>query len=158
MFCSFTLVSCCKQDACFGKCVFCAGFLLFTLSFRFVLWSNYNVVDPSSSFLSQPLNSNCFKVNIGLMVKSLSGFLPLRQLSSGGSLYLCSDWVFWYTIQSVFNNFTMLKGIFNVCFKKQKHLPLGALENLPGLCGWILDWGTLQLSVCVGVQRWGSHS
>ncbi|KAK6294849.1 hypothetical protein J4Q44_G00340750 [Coregonus suidteri] len=57
-FCSFTLVPSCKQDACFGVLVFCTGFLLFTLSFRLVLWSNYNVVDPASVFLlSQPFNS-----------------------------------------------------------------------------------------------------
>jgi hypothetical protein len=35
-------------------------------------------------------------------MKSLSGFLPLRQLSC---VYLCCDWVYWYTIQSVNNNF-----------------------------------------------------
>nr|XP_046216176.1 uncharacterized protein LOC124041988 isoform X4 [Oncorhynchus gorbuscha] len=29
----------------------------------------------------QPFNSNCFKVTIGLILKSLSGFLPFRQLS-----------------------------------------------------------------------------
>ena len=50
-FCSITLVSCCKQDAWFRIFVFCTGFLLFTLSIRLVLWSNYNVVDPSSVFL-----------------------------------------------------------------------------------------------------------
>jgi hypothetical protein len=30
--------------------IFCTGFLLFTLSFRLVLWCIYNVVDPSSVF------------------------------------------------------------------------------------------------------------
>ena len=30
--------------------LFCTGFLLFTLSTKLVLWSNYNVVDPSSVF------------------------------------------------------------------------------------------------------------
>ena len=54
----------------------------------------------------------CFKVTIGFMVKSLSGFLPLRQLSLEGHLYLCSDWVYSYTTQNVINNLTMLKGIF----------------------------------------------
>jgi hypothetical protein len=32
------------------------GSLFFTLSFRLLSWSNYNVVDPSSVLLSQPLN------------------------------------------------------------------------------------------------------
>ena len=36
----------------------------FSLSFRLVLWSKYNVIDPSCFFLSQPFNSNCFKVTI----------------------------------------------------------------------------------------------
>ena len=49
-FCSTTLVPCCKQGAYFGIFVFWKGFLLFTLSFSSVLWSNYNVVDPSSVF------------------------------------------------------------------------------------------------------------
>jgi hypothetical protein len=40
-------------------------------------------------------NSICFKVTIGLMVKSLRGFLPLWKLSYEGHLYLCSDWVQW---------------------------------------------------------------
>jgi hypothetical protein len=47
-FSSITLVPCCKQDACFGIFLLCTSTLLFTLSFRLVLWSNYNVVDPSS--------------------------------------------------------------------------------------------------------------
>ena len=47
---------------------------------------------------------NSFKVSIALMVKPLSGFLPLRQLSLEGRLYLCSDWVYRYTIQSVINH------------------------------------------------------
>ena len=42
----------------------------------------------------QPLNFNCFNVTIGLKLKSLSGFLPLQQLSLEGSLQLCSDWVY----------------------------------------------------------------
>ena len=32
---------------------------------------------------------NYFKVTIGVMVKSLSGFFPLRQLSQEGHLYRC---------------------------------------------------------------------
>ena len=36
----------------------------------------------------------CFKIPIGLMVNSLSGFLPLRKLSWEGRQYLCSDWVY----------------------------------------------------------------
>ena len=48
-FCSCTLMPSCKQDACFVIFSFCTGFL-FTLSIRLVLWSNYNVVDPSSVF------------------------------------------------------------------------------------------------------------
>ena len=37
---------------------------------------------------------NCFKVTIGLMVKTLSSFLPLQHLSWEGRLYLCSDWMY----------------------------------------------------------------
>ena len=37
---------------------------------------------------------NCFEVHISLMVKFLSSFLPLQQLSQEGRLYLCSDWVY----------------------------------------------------------------
>ena len=112
------------------------------------------------SFLLQPLNSNCFKVTVGL--KSLSGFLALRQLSKEERLYCCNDWVYWYTIQSVIYNFTMLKGIFNVCFFFT-HLPIvaflcEALENLAGLSCWIcawnvlLNWVTLQIIVFVGFK------
>ena len=44
-----------------------------------------------------PITAHCtlsFKVTIGLMVKSLSSLLPLRQLSWEGRMYLCSDWVY----------------------------------------------------------------
>ena len=50
IFCSITLELCCKQDECFGIFLFYTRLLLFTLSIRLVLWSNYNVVDPSSVF------------------------------------------------------------------------------------------------------------
>ena len=53
----FTLVPYCKQDACFGIFAFNTGCFIFTLSFRLVLLSNCNVVDPSSVLLSQSLNS-----------------------------------------------------------------------------------------------------
>ena len=79
-FCSITLVPCCKQDAFFGIFVLCTGFLIFTLSFRLVLWRNYNVVDPYSVLSYHSYSTLTFNVAIGLMVKSLSGFLPLRQL------------------------------------------------------------------------------
>ena len=49
-FCSITLVPRCKQDARFGIFLFCAGFFIFTLSIKLVLWCNYDVVDPSSVF------------------------------------------------------------------------------------------------------------
>ena len=49
-FCRISLVPRCKKNACFEIFVFCTGFLLFTLSIRLVLWSNYNIVDPSSVF------------------------------------------------------------------------------------------------------------
>jgi hypothetical protein len=64
----------------------------------------------------------------------------------------------------------MLNGIYSMsAFLIFTHLPIGALlcdalENLPGLCGWIcawnvlLEWGTLQIIVTCGVQRWGCHS
>ena len=63
MFCSITLVPCCKWNECFGIFVFCIGFSLFTLSIRLVLWSNNNVVTAIKL-------CNCFKVTIGIMVKS----------------------------------------------------------------------------------------
>jgi hypothetical protein len=34
------------------------------------------------------------------MVKFLSGFLSLWQPSLEGRLYLCGDWVYWYTIHA----------------------------------------------------------
>ena len=46
---------------------FCRGFLLFTLSIRLVLWSNYNVAEPSSvSPIIAIKIGNCFKVTTGL--------------------------------------------------------------------------------------------
>lgn len=66
-----------QQDACFGIFLFCTGFLLFTLSIRLVLWSNCNILYFSPT---TPIKL-CFKVTIGLIVKSLSGVLPLWQLS-----------------------------------------------------------------------------
>ena len=51
------------------------------------------LIHPQFSSVTAIKICSCFKVTIALMVKSLSGFLPLRQLSLEGSLYLCSDWV-----------------------------------------------------------------
>ena len=90
------------------------------------------------------------------MVMSLSSFLPFQQLSEEGRLYLCSDWVYWYTIQSVINNFTIVKGIFNVCFFIWTNM-CPSLQGI-ALCSWIcvwntlLDWGTLQIIVYVGYR------
>ena len=105
-----------QQDACFGIFVLRTDFLLFTLSFMLVLWSTMLLIHPQFSPITAIKLCNCFKVTIDLVVKSLSGFLLLWQLSEKGRLYLCSGWVYWYTIQSVINNFTLLKWIFNVCF------------------------------------------
>ena len=110
-FCSFTLVPYSKQDECFGIFVFCTGFLLFTLSCRLVLRSNYRIMLLIHAQFSPITAITLFIVTKGLMGKSLSGFLPLRQLSSEGLLYVCSDY-----IHRVINNFTMFKGIFNICF------------------------------------------
>ena len=67
-----------------------------------------SLIHPPLSLITTIKLCNCFKVSIGLMVKSLPSFLPLWQLSKGGHLYLCCDWVY-----CVINNFTMLKVIFN---------------------------------------------
>jgi hypothetical protein len=66
---------------------------------------------------------NRFKISIGLMVKSLSGFLPLWQLTEGALIHHPKE----YSV-SAFYIFT--------------YLPIGALicealEILPGLCGLI---------------------
>jgi hypothetical protein len=52
------------------------------------------LIHPQFSPITATKLCNCFKITTGLMVKSLSGFLPLRQLSWEGRLYLCSDWVY----------------------------------------------------------------
>ena len=106
----------------------------------------------------------CFKVTIALVVKSLSGFFHLCLLSQEGSLYLCSDWVCWYTIESVINNSPMLRGIFNVCFF---YFYSSTYRGI-----WKTPW-TLWLNLCLQfitrlrnltdncicwVQRGGSHS
>ena len=39
------------------------------------------LIHPQFSPITAIKLCNCFKVTIGIMVKSLSGFLPLRQLS-----------------------------------------------------------------------------
>ena len=58
----------------------CSGFLLFNLSIRLVLQSNYNVVDPSSVF-SNHSHVTVLKSPLAILLKSLSGFLPFQQLS-----------------------------------------------------------------------------
>ena len=52
------------------------------------------LIQPQFSHITSIKLCNCCKVTIYLMVKSLSGFLPFWQ----GRLYLCSDWVYEYTI------------------------------------------------------------
>ena len=108
-FAAFTLLPCCKEDACF-LFFFCTGFLLFVLSIKLVLWSKYSVVDPTHCLLSPPLNS--------VLKSPLSSWwnplFSLRQLSQEGRMCLCRYRVYWYTIQSLINNFTMLKGTFNI--------------------------------------------
>ena len=94
--------------------VFCTGFLIFALSFRSVLWSNYNVVDPSPAFSYNIKLCSCNKVINWLHGEIPEGFPSSPANKREGRLYLSSDWVYWYTIQSVIINFTMLKGIFNV--------------------------------------------
>jgi hypothetical protein len=85
------------------------------------------------------------------MVKSLT-FLssPVTELH----LYLCNtEGIDIDTIQSVTNNFTMLKWIFT--YLPIVALTCEALENFPGICGWIcvwnsqLEWGVIQIIVCV---------
>ena len=151
----------CKQDACFGIFLFCTGFFLFTLSFRLVLWRNCNVDDPSS-VVSQPFNS------VTVLKSPLASWWNLWAVSllSGywvrkGALYLCSDWVYWCTIQSVNNNFTMLKGIFHVY--QYCRCPLRGTGKPPWslwlnlflkFTAWLKD---LTDHCMCGVQRWGSH-
>ena len=110
----------------------------FFLQYYFSTW--LLVIHPQFSPITAIKLSNCFKVTIGLMVKSLSGFLPLRQLSQEGRLYLCSDWVYWYTIQNLINSFTNaqrdIQGLL-FYFYQIGVLLCKALENLSGLCGWI---------------------
>ena len=69
-----------QTGCCFGVFLFCTGSLVSTLYIRLVLWSNNSIVDPSSVFSYHSLQL-CFNVTIGLVVKSLRCFLPLRQLS-----------------------------------------------------------------------------
>jgi hypothetical protein len=65
-------------------------------SIRLELWSNYNVVDSSSVFSSHHWSHS---------------EIPERFPSSPAR-----DRLYWYTIQGVINNFTRLKGVFNVWF------------------------------------------
>ena len=51
------------------------------------------LIQPQLSPITAIKLCNCFKVTVGLMVKSLSGCFPLRQLCLEGHLYHCSDWV-----------------------------------------------------------------
>ena len=79
MFCSFTLVPCCKQDAVFGIC-----FVLYRLpSFHCNLsWycgvTTMKLIHSHCSPITAIKLCNCFKVTNRLMVKSLSPFLPLN--------------------------------------------------------------------------------
>ena len=121
------------------------------------------LIHPQFSHITAIKLCNCFEVAIGLMAKSLNGFLPLRQLST------CI-----FVVTGCNDTPSKTKWITSPCSKGYSisdfciftHLPIGpllckALENLPGLCGWIcvrnslLNWGTLQM---IGVQGWGSHS
>ena len=125
------------------------------------------LIHPQFSPITAIKLCNCFKVPIGIIVTSLSGFLPLLLLSLEGHLYLCIDWVYWCTIQSIFNNFNKIKGIFNACFlnvyPSTNRCPsfCDTLENTPGL--WLnlcLKFTALLRDLtdnCMcGVHRWGS--
>jgi hypothetical protein len=118
------------------------------------------LIHPQFSITSIKL-CNCFTVTMGLMVKLLSSFCPLRQLSSEGSLYICSDWVYCYTIQSVINNITMLKGIFNVFYPSTNRFPSLWGIGKPPWSLW-LKFTTrprdLTDNCMCRVQRWGNRS
>ena len=122
-FCSFTLVPYCKQDACFGIFVFCTGFLLFTLPFRLVLWSNYNVVDPSSVPISQQL------ISVTVLKSPLASCWNLWVVS-----FISGNWVRKDAcIFVVIENFPGLRGW--ICVWNS-----------------LLEWGTLQIIACVGYR------
>ena len=52
------------------------------------------LIHPQFSPITAIQLCNCSKVTIGLIVKYMSGFFPLQQLSYEGLLYLCGDWVY----------------------------------------------------------------
>ena len=172
-FCSISLVPCRKQDACFGIFVlFCTPFLLFSLSFRLVLWSNYNVVDPSSVFfISQRLNS-------ATVLKS-----PLASWWNPWAVsFLSGNWVMKdaciFVVTGCIDTPSKVSLITSPCLKAYSmsafyFLPIYCTNRCPSLRGigkppWSL-WFNLCLKFtarlrdltdnCMcGVQRWCSHS
>jgi hypothetical protein len=76
-----------------GQKVYCFA-NLFAVLLSCLVANRMLLIHPQFSPITDIKLCNCIKVTIGLMVKSLSGFLPLRQLSEEGRNYLCSDWVY----------------------------------------------------------------
>ena len=96
MVCSTTLVPCCKHVFEYFYSVQASFFSLCQLSYYCGVTTMLLIHLQFSPITAIKL-CKCLKITISLMVKSLRGFLPLRQLSQEGCLYICSDLVYCIT-------------------------------------------------------------
>ena len=118
-----------------------------------------------------PQTSKCFLSN-GINNMHIFASGPELQAVRFGYVILgenCGDWVYLYTIQSVISNFTIFKGIFDICF----FLFYPSTNRCPSFQGIGKPPSSLWLNLCkkftaqlkdltdicmCGVQKLGSHS
>jgi hypothetical protein len=121
IFCHFTLLPFCKQDACFG--IFFSVVFPFTLSIRLVLCSNDNVVDPQFS----PITA--IKHPPTVLKSPLASWWNPRAVSFLSGYWVRKDACIFVVIGCRKATSPCSKGY------SMSALLGEALENLPGFCG-----------------------